>query len=178
MESCMTLRTALTAFALGCAATFASADPDVIPAPGTTFTPYGVVEGWNIFVNEDRKTCMIERVDAVENVIQMGLTSDRGVGYLGIFTKADIGLESGTEAIAVLIGENLYAGQLRKLTTSLREGYTGGYILSDDPQLVQDIMQQYEMIVLPETQFAFAVNLDGTMKAIEAARECTAAQLG
>ncbi|MDJ0857829.1 MAG: hypothetical protein QNJ03_02035 [Dinoroseobacter sp.] len=174
----MTFKSLLSSLAIVLTAGLVNANSDVIPAPNTTFTPYGKVGEWNIFVNEDRKTCMIERVDAVENVLQMGLTADRSVGYVGIFTKQDIGLESGTEAIAVLIGENLYAGQVRKLTTSLREGYAGGYILSDDPQFVDDIMRQYEMVVLPETQFAFVVSLEGTMKAIEAARECNAAQTG
>ncbi|MEM8581229.1 MAG: hypothetical protein AAGF50_08550 [Pseudomonadota bacterium] len=174
----MTLKSVLAGLAIVLSAGAASANSDVIPAPNTTFTPYGKVGDWNVFVNEDRKTCMIERVDALENVLQMGLTADRGVGYLGIFTKADIGLESGTEAIAVLIGDSLYAGQVRTLTTSLRDGYAGGYILSDDPKFVEDIMQQYEMIVLPETQFAFVLSLEGTMKAIEAARECNAAQTG
>lgn len=169
----------LTAAAtLAVVATFASATSDVLPAPGTAFTPYGSVEGWNIFVNEERKTCMIEKVDAAENVVQMGLTADRGFGYLGVFTKADIGLDEGEEGVVVLIGENIYAGSARRITSGLRDGYTGGYIVSDSPDFVDDLMQQYTMMVMPETDFAFVINLDGTMKAIEAARECNAAQMG
>lgn len=173
----MTLKTLATAFALAACATMAGATTDVIPAEGTTFTPYGEVEGWKIFVNDDRKTCMIEKVDAEENVVQMGLTSDRSFGYLGVFTKQDVELVSGEEAVAVLIGENLYIGSSETLTSGLRDGYQGGYIVTNDPQFVTDVMQQYEMLVLPETDFAFAINLDGTKKAIEAARECNAAQM-
>jgi hypothetical protein len=173
----MMIRTLTAALALATCATVAGATSDVLPAEGTTFTPYGAVEGWNIFVNDDRKTCMIEKVDAEENVVQMGLTTDRSFGYLGVFTKQDTGLSAGEEAVAVLIGENLYIGSAATLTSGLRDGYQGGYIVSNDPQFVTDIMQQYEMLVLPETEFAFAINLDGTMKAIEAARECNAAQI-
>ncbi|WP_425091533.1 hypothetical protein [Tropicimonas sp. S265A] len=174
----MTFKTLLAALFITGTASVASANTDVLPSESTTFTPYGSVEGWSIFVNEDRKTCMIESVDANENVVQMGLTADRGVGYLGVFTKADIGLTSGEDPVAVLIGENLYVGTARTLTTSLRDGYTGGYVVTDDPQFVTDIMQQYTAVVLPNSEFSFAISLDGTMKAIEAARECTAAQGG
>jgi hypothetical protein len=174
----MKFGTLLGTLAVTAIATLAQADMDVLPSENTVFTPYGTVEGWNIFVNEDRKTCMIESVDANENVVQMGLTADRGVGYLGVFTKGEIGVAPGEEAVAVLIGENLYMGTARTLATSLRDGYTGGYVVSDDPQFVEDIMQQYTMVVLPESEFSFVINLDGTMKAIEAARECTAAQMG
>lgn len=171
-------RPLVLAAALACTAPMAQANSDVLPAPGTTFSAYGSIEGWTVFVNEDRKTCMIEKVDAAENVVQMGLTVDRGFGYLGVFTKQDTPLETGEETVAVLLGENLYVGSARTLSSGLRDGYQGGYIISDDPQFVTDIMQQYEMIVLPETDLAFVVDLTGTMKAIEAARECNAAQNG
>jgi hypothetical protein len=177
MEDRMKVTTLTLAATFAALTGFASADTDVLPAPGTTFTPYGSVEGWNIFVNDARKTCMIEKVDAEETVVQMGLTADRGFGYLGVFTKRDIGLDEGDEPVAVLIGENVYMGSARRITGGLRDGYTGGYIISDDPQFVEDVQQQYSMMVLPETDFAFVVNLAGTKKAIEAARACNAAQL-
>lgn len=172
----MIARTLATVALFSGFATAVAANTNVLPGPDTTFTPYGAVAGWNVFVNDARKTCMIERIDDAENVVQMGLTEDRGFGYLGIFTKNDIGLTEGEEPVAVLIGENLYAGTARRITSGLRDGYSGGYIVSDDPQFVEDIMQQYSMLVLPETDFAFVINLDGTMRAIEAARTCNAEQ--
>ncbi|WP_424972911.1 hypothetical protein [Dinoroseobacter sp. S76] len=172
------VRSLALAAALVCAAPLVQAQSDILPAPGTEFTAYGMVEGWSIFVNEDRKTCMIERVDAAENVVQMGLTVDRSFGYLGVFTKQETALKDGEETVAVLIGENLYVGTGRTVTSGLPDGYEGGYIISDDPQFLADIMQQYEMIVLPTTEYAFVVDLTGTMKAIEAARACNDAQLG
>jgi hypothetical protein len=61
---------------------------------------------------------------------------------------------------------------------NITKGYSGGYVLSDDPQFVTDIAQQYEMVVFPEKEYAFVVNLAGTKKAIEMARECNAKQTG
>lgn len=142
------------------------------------FEGYGSVEGWSVFVDHDKKSCLIEAIDADENVVQMGLTKDRGVGYLGVFTKADIAIEKDQkELVAVLLGENLYIGEATGMRGNITEGYSGGYILSDDPQLVEDIAQQYSMVVFPETSFAFEINLAGTKKAIEMARECNAKQL-
>lgn len=142
------------------------------------FEGYGSVEGWSVFVDHDKKSCLIEAIDADENVVQMGLTKDRGVGYLGVFTKADIAIEKDKkELVAVLLGENLYIGEVTGMRGNITEGYSGGYILSDDPQLVEDIAQQYAMVVFPETSFAFEINLAGTKKAIEMARECNAKQL-
>jgi hypothetical protein len=109
----------------------------------------------------------------------MGLTKDRGVGYLGVFTKAETSIEKGDkELVAVLLGDNLYVGEVTGMRGNITEGYSGGYILSDDPQLVEDIAQQYTMVVFPETSFAFEINLAGTKKAIEMARECNKQQLG
>lgn len=142
------------------------------------FEGYGSVEGWSVFVDHDKKSCLTEAIDGDENVVQMGLTKDRGVGYLGVFTKADIAIEKDKkELVAVLLGENLYIGEATGMRGNITEGYSGGYILSDDPQLVEDIAQQHTMVVFPETSFAFEINLAGTKKAIEMARECNARQL-
>jgi len=147
-------------------------------AESSKFENYGSVEGWNVFVDHEKKSCLIESMDEAENVVQMGLTRDRGVGYLGVFTKAEttIGKDE-KQMVAVLIGENLYIGKATGMRGNITEGYSGGYILSDDPRLVEDIAQQYTMTVFPETTFAFQINLAGTKKAIEMARECNAKQL-
>ena len=147
-------------------------------AAADTFTKYGDVEGWNVYVDIERKSCIVESIDANENVVQMGLTADRGVGYLGVFTKADTGIvRNETDEVIILIGENIYVGEARGMRGNITKGYSGGYVLSDDPQFATDIAQQYEMVVFPETQDAFVINLDGTKKALEMARECNAAQI-
>ncbi len=150
----------------------------VLPSGADGFTGYGSVEDWNIFIDNARKSCLIETVDPAGNVVQMGLTEDRAVGYVGVFTKADIGAKQGkTGAVAVAIGENVYIGEATQLKSSITEGYSGGYILSDSPQFAIDLAQQYEMIVFPEEAFSFSVDLSGTKKAMEAARKCNQEQI-
>ncbi|WP_261195578.1 hypothetical protein [Pseudoruegeria sp. SHC-113] len=164
----------IPAAAMATACTFAG-----LPALADTYTKFGEVEGWKVFADAEKKSCLMERVDAAENVIQMGLTEDRGVGYVGVFTKAETNIKKGDEeAVAILIGGNIYLGEATGMRGNITEGYSGGYVLSDDPQFATDIAQQYEMIVFPETEFAFVVDLTGTKKAMEMTKECNAAQMG
>lgn len=142
------------------------------------FLKYGEVEGWKVFIDQDKKTCLIEAIDSNENVVQMGLTADRNFGYLGVFTKGETTVKAGEpEAVAILIGENMYIGEAMGMRGNITKGYSGGYVLSDDPQLATDIAQQYEMVVFPEKEHAFIVDLTGTKKAMEMARECNAKQI-
>ena len=57
-------------------------------AAADTFTNYGQAEGWNVFVDVEKMSCLIEKSDDAGNVVQMGLTTDRSVAYVGVFTKA------------------------------------------------------------------------------------------
>ena len=143
------------------------------------FQKYGEVEGWNVFIDTEKKSCLVESIDANENVVQMGLTEDRGVGYLGVFTKAETSIQRGeTNDILILIGENLYVGEVTGMRGNITKGYSGGYVLSDDPQFATDIAQQYEMVVFPDSEFAIVIDLTGTKKALEMARTCNAELLG
>ncbi len=137
------------------------------------FTHFGSVEGWNVFLDHEKNSCMIETKDDFDNVIQMGLTADRSVGYIGVFTKAETNIKKGQkEAVAVLLGENLYVGEATGMRGNITKDYTGGYVLTDDPEIVTAIQKEYTMAVFPEKEYGFIVDLKGTYKAIEMGREC------
>ena len=100
-----------------------------------TFTKYGEVEGWKVFTDIEKKSCLIEKIDDAGNVVQMGLTVDRGVGYVGIFTLAETDIKKDeTQGVGLIIGDNLYLGQGTGMRGNITKGYSGGYVLSDDPQ--------------------------------------------
>ncbi|MEQ9695226.1 hypothetical protein [Shimia sp. SDUM112013] len=161
----MTLKSLTAAALLATLATTASAEGK--------FEHFGSVEGWNVFIDHEKKSCMIEAVDDLENVVQMGLTKDRGVAYVGVFTKAETNIKKGDkEGVAILLGDNLYTGEVTGMRGNITKGYSGGYVLTDDPQFVEDFAKQYEMVVFPEKEFGFIVDLKGTLKAIEMGREC------
>ena len=148
-------------------------------ASADNFLKFGEVEDWKIFIDQERKSCLIEKQFDTGEVVQMGLTQDRGVGYVGVFTDEETDIKEGEkQLVAIALGENIYIGEAAGLRGSITKGYSGGYVLSEDPQFVTDIAQQYEMVVFPETSFAFVVDLTGTKKAIEMARTCNQEQLG
>ena len=132
------------------------------------------VEGWTVYANQTRGDCLIVRSDGPSSV-QMGVTANEEIGYLGVFTKEDIGLKNGTNSeIFVSIGGNLYGGVATSTSGELKGGYSGGYILTDNPDFKRDVAKKYEMIVFPETKGAFVVDLKGTYKAMAAGRKCLA----
>lgn len=144
-----------------------------LPKASDVLVKYGEVEGWTVYANQTRGDCLIVREDG-PNAVQMGVTpNDKEVGYLGVFTKVDIGLKSGNQSqIFVSIGGNVYAGVVTN--TDAKGGYTGGYILTDDPNFKRDVAKKYDMIVFPETVGAFVVDLKGTFKAMAMGRKCLA----
>jgi len=146
----------------------------VLPGADSVFVKWGEESGWTIYADESRGTCLIERVDEAANVVQMGLTEVRSVGYLGVFTKADLDLKEGEDPVVIAFDDAIYTGMATAKTKNLPDGYKGGYILTDDPEFVEKVERKYEMIVFPEKEYAIIIKLDGSMKAIEAARKCFA----
>lgn len=153
-------------------ATVAFAADDVLPKDNAEFVNYGEESGWNIFVDKSRDACLIERVDENSNVVQMGLTKDKEFGYIGVFTQAD--MEFKDNRVELLMDNKLYYGDATAAPPNLADDYKGGYLLANNPDFVTDIMERESMIVMPEDANTFEISLDGTMKAIEAARECNA----
>ncbi|NIZ61585.1 hypothetical protein DL239_11420 [Sedimentitalea sp. CY04] len=163
------------AVVLSISATSAYSENAVLPGEGS-FTKFGETDGWTVFVDVQRQSCLIERVDAEANVVQMGLTSDHKLGYLGVFSKtADLG-NGGKEDIFVDLDGVMYTSQATKMRKNLTDGYAGGYILANNPQFIEDLAKKYTMTVFPEEEQSFVVDLAGTYKAMEMARACNAEQ--
>jgi len=143
-----------------------------LPKASDVLVKYGEVEGWTVYTNQTRGDCLLVRSYDLGSV-QMGVTADQQVGYLGVFTKADIGLKNGAKSeIFVSIDGHLYNGVATSTNGELKGGYSGGYILADDPGFKRDVAKKYKMVVFPETKGAFVVDLKGTYKAMAMARKC------
>ena len=151
-----------------------SANKDVLPQDNAEFTKWGEIEGWTVYVDQSRGTCLIERVDDNANVVQMGLTASHEFGYLGVFTQADVHPKD--DKLHLKLDDKAYSGDSSAKTKNLAQGYKGGYILANNPDFVEDVMKRYTMTIYPEDANSFEVSLDGTFKAIEEARKCNAEQ--
>lgn len=144
-----------------------------LPAAGDKLVKFGDVDGWTVYANKTRGDCLI--VSSFETgAVQMGVTEeDRELGYLGIFTKLDIGVIDGRKSeIVISLDGKLYEGVSTGLSGHIKGGYSGGYILTDNPEFKRDIAKKHKMVVFPDTAGAFIVDLTGTYKAMEMARKC------
>lgn len=142
------------------------------------FIGYGAVDGWNVHIDTEKKSCLVETKDQLDNVIQMGLTTDRGIGYIGVFTKAETDIKRGEkEGVALLLGDEIYVGEATGMRGNITKGYSGGYVLTDNPAVYEAIRRERVMIVFPETNYSFTVDLTGTAKALDLARKCNEEQV-
>jgi hypothetical protein len=143
-----------------------------LPDASDVLVKYAEVGGWTVYANQTRGDCLIVKSFGPGSV-QMGVTANQDVGYLGVFTKEDIGLQNGTESkIFISIDGNLYGGVSTSTSGELTRGYSGGYIFTNDPNFKRDVAKKYKMIVFPETKGAFVVDLKGTYKAMATGRKC------
>ena len=169
MRNFMTLIAATSVVLLSATAGYAQ---NPVPNASDVLVKYGEVEGWTIYANQTRGDCLIVRSFGPSSV-QMGVTANQDVGYLGVFTKEDIGLQNGTKSkVFISIDGRHYSGAATSTSGELTRGYSGGYILSDDPKFKRDVAKRYKMTVFPETRAAFVVDLKGTYKAMAAGRKC------
>jgi hypothetical protein len=167
------LKALITATSLAVsAATAVHAQENPLPKASDTLVQFGQdIEGWTVYANKTRGDCLIVRSFGPGSV-QMGVAADHSVGYLGVFTQVDIGIQNGIKEIFVDIDGHLYAGVATTTTGQLKGGYSGGYIMTDNPDFKRDVAKKYTMTVFPQTAGAFVVDLKGTYKAMAAGRKC------
>jgi hypothetical protein len=172
MRNFMTL-IAATSVALSSATAAYAQTQNPLPKSTDVLVRYGDdIEGWTVYANQTRGDCLIVHSDGPSSV-QMGVTANEDVGYLGVFTKVDIGLQNGnTSDIFVSIDGQLYKGVATSTSGELKGGYSGGYILTDDPKFKRAVAKRYKMTVFPETKGTFVVDLKGTYKAMAVGKKC------
>ncbi|MBL8578687.1 MAG: hypothetical protein JNK47_15795 [Mesorhizobium sp.] len=177
MKNLLNLVAALS-LSVSCATTAFAQQDNPLPLATDQLVRYGPdIEGWTVYANKTRGDCLIVSSFGPGSV-QMGVAADQSVGYLGVFTTLDIGIQNGANEIFVEIGGKLYAGVVTTTTGQLKGGYSGGYILTDDPAFKRAVAKQYTMTVFPQTAGAFVVDLTGTYKAMAAGKKCLAEQAG
>lgn len=171
----LTSRICLAVITVAGAGSLAAAE---VLSPGSdTFAEFGMAGPWTIYADAERRSCLIEGVDDAGNVVQMGLTGDHSLGYVGVFTPADIDL-GGSAEITIEVNGNLYSGDVKMREHGLADGYKGGYFMANNPDFVSDMRAGRQMVAFAsQTGEGVIVDLTGSAEAIDAAADCTA-QLG
>lgn len=156
---------------------------DPVPPGDDGFTVYSELHGWTVYADLERKSCLIEHIDAHGNAVQMGLTPNHRHGYVGVFTLADLD-EPRREKVHIIVDGVSFEGKVHEIRShKLPPTYHGGYILVKDENLVTALEDGSEMIAIPHKAYfprktvAFIVDLTGSRAAIEEARRCNLDQI-
>lgn len=134
---------------------------------------YGEAQGWTVWAEPDKKTCVAE-TEREGLLVQMGVLKE-GVGYIGVFTKEDnVDLGTDGEDLVIWLDDKGYHGPETVLPKN-KQGYTGAMITASNPEFIADIENKNTMRVV-DAEREFTMSLAGTKAAIAMARECIAAQ--
>lgn len=146
-----------------------------LPGSADGITHYSSVEGWTVFSDAEREACYIERSDESGHVVQMGMTKKKKYSYFGVFTLADMKIKK-KEKFEVDINGFTFDGKARGMKSKKLAGdYKGAYFVIKDDNMLNAIMQEGTMTVMPKKNEAFQVDLTGIGAAAAEAQTCTTA---
>ncbi|MEQ9694873.1 hypothetical protein [Shimia sp. SDUM112013] len=158
--------------ALMCTASVAFADETVLPAAGDNIETYWSAKYWTVFKNSSRQSCFIEW-RSENSVVQAGLTAKKDAGYLGAFLK-DVEPQAGEGGITILLNDKLYVGSVTTVSRTLSGGFSGGYIVFDNPNFISDLEEAREFVAFQDAPYKVTVKLKTPRNAIDRARDCMA----
>lgn len=151
---------------------------DPIPESSDNLSVFKQMEEWTIYADATRGSCLAERVDAEGNAMQMGLTKDGTAAYVGVFTPAKVDFKR-SDPIAIAVDGKIFEGKSHGVRSKKLAGEQhGGYIITNNPDLVDAIANGSKLIAFPEKLGLFEVDLTGTKSAIDEIRTCTAGLAG
>ena len=111
-------------------------------------------------------------------IVQMGVTKDKKLGYLGVFTPDPDNIEDGDLGDIILdIDGALYHSDAYGMKRNITQGYSGAYILANNPAFIDDLANRNTLKAIDHTR-VFTMSLAGTKAAIEMGRACIAEQNG
>ncbi|MCQ0091939.1 hypothetical protein [Roseovarius sp. M141] len=166
------LTPAVTAIALACAAPLAAAAQDNLPTHGDTISEFRTAGAWNIRKNETRENCFASYESDSGAIVQFGFAEGETAGYLGLFSPNATDVPA-TQEIAILANGNLYVGEATGMGPSVTDGYSGGYILVNNPEFAKDIEMGQELVAFPETPNSYIIDMRGAKNAVYEVRKCT-----
>ncbi|MGI9395475.1 MAG: hypothetical protein ACR2OY_12570 [Boseongicola sp.] len=123
---------------------------------GQPFEEKGNSGGWTIFANKKTNGCFMERVTEQGIVLQIGsvlaMTQQGGAedyGYFGMYIPGEAPeVTNDQPLVLVRLGQNTYLGQAQR---DVREGYWGGYVVSDgENDLSFDLQNRKKMQIITQ----------------------------
>ncbi|MEM9910770.1 MAG: hypothetical protein AAF922_08305 [Pseudomonadota bacterium] len=162
---------ATTALSFTTTSAQAQSAQEVLPLTTDDLEMYRSWDKWQIFSNNTRGHCLGTKSDD-SGVLQMGVTADETMGYVGVFVKADV--EQGeSNAIAVKVGDEIFVGETSGPVGDLGDGWHGGYILANNKDFRKAIEANNTMTAFPDQPYSVDLNIKGANNAIYEISQCS-----
>jgi len=171
MKQLKTVAASLALLGALTAPVYAQSAQEVLPLSTDKIETDRTFGKWAILRNETRGHCLGTKADD-SGVVQMGITADETLGYVGVFVKPEVDPGKSND-VAVLVGGEVFVGESSGPVAHLGDGWHGGYILADNPDFRKAIEASNEMDVFPDQPFAVRLNIKGADKAIYEIAKCS-----
>ena len=157
--------TAIAIFAVA-AATAASAEELIT---------WGEVSGWAILIDPSvGNGCLMERQFEDDTLVQFGTVPNRNGGFFAAYNPDWTDIEDGaTGTIKFEFPKIRFTGEVVGVA---KEGLYGGYAFFDNPNVTLEFGKNKNIIIIGELGRTINVSLTGTMKAIQAVKQCQSEQ--
>lgn len=144
---------------------------EVLPLTTDELEMYRSWNKWQIFSNKTRGHCLGTKSDD-SGVLQMGVTADETMGYVGVFVKPEVA-PGDTNAVAVKVGEEIFVGETSGPVGNLGDGWHGGYVLANNKNFRKAIEANDTMTAFPDQPYSVELNIKGANNAIYEISQCS-----
>jgi len=150
---------------------YAQSAADVLPKSSDDIEKYRTFKKWAIMQNNTRGHCLGTKSDE-SGVLQIGMTADESMGYVGVFVKEDVAAGA-SNAVAIEVGGQTYTGETSGPVGNLGGGWHGGYVLSNNKDFRRALEKNDTMTAFPDQPFAVKLNIEGANNAIYEILKCS-----
>lgn len=136
---------------------------------------WGQSGAWKILIDTSGGGgCYMENVLEDQTLVQFGIAPDRNGGFFAAYNANWTHLDDGHVGRLLFdFGPSLFGGEY---IGTRQHGLPGGYAFFNNPEFVKEFGKRNEVSVTDETGGTLDFKLTGTMKAINAVRNCDAEQ--
>ncbi|MEM8633110.1 MAG: hypothetical protein AAGF74_17950 [Pseudomonadota bacterium] len=146
---------------------------DVLPLTTDDIEKARTWDKWQILRNKTRGHCLGTKSDE-SGVLQLGVTADETMGYVGVFVKENVP-EGASPEVVIEVGGETFVGESSGPVGDLGDGWHGGYVLANNQNFRKAIEASDTMVAFPDAPYAVVLNIKGANNAIYEIAKCSQA---
>lgn len=141
-----------------------AADTDVLPTSSDNIEFYRTAAGWIVYKNLTRQSCFATKKTETQ-AIQMGLTKNPAIGYMGAFTT-DYEPANRVQHVKFEVNGRPFTGTAKDVSRMLNEDFKGAYVLINNPNFVDSVRYSSEVVAHLEKPAKVRMNTSGAYYAM------------